>query len=164
MMNKKGIEGLPLKYLAIALVGSLVIAVALQMTGTIQSSVTGATELLADKTTGMVIDATRGDTYVTGFNNLGILSWNFNSSDGRLKVSFVNDGSSVVNIDSITASFNGVDDVSTADRQLLPGESTIPVALDLSSAVSYGDAVSISVSVLMSDASYENGTLVGIAQ
>ncbi len=162
MMNKKGIEGLPLKYLVVALVASLVIAVALQMTNTIQESVTDSSKILADKTTGMVISATQGEKYTTGFENVGVLAWSFNSS-GTLKLSILNEGANTLNIDYINASFNGVD-AKRAGKTLQPGESTEPLNFVLSTASKSGDPVSISVVVVMTDASIEKGTLVGIAE
>lgn len=52
-MNKKGIEGLPLKYLIIVLFASLVIGIVLEFTGTLKTGVSGAvtemSELLGEK-------------------------------------------------------------------------------------------------------------------
>ena len=41
-MNRKGVEGLPLKYIIIAIVAALVVGVLIQVTGTIGQDVTGA--------------------------------------------------------------------------------------------------------------------------
>ena len=41
-MNKKGIECLPLKYLVVALTAAIVIGIILEVTGILQTSITGA--------------------------------------------------------------------------------------------------------------------------
>ena len=55
LKNKKGVEGLPLKYIIIALVAALVVGIALQFTGTlrggIQSTAETLNETLITKTT-----------------------------------------------------------------------------------------------------------------
>ncbi|PIO00125.1 hypothetical protein COT72_03115 [archaeon CG10_big_fil_rev_8_21_14_0_10_43_11] len=163
-MNKKGIEGLPLKYVVVALVGALVIGIAVQMTNTIQTSVEDSTSVISEQTTGLVIDAARGNTYVTGFENVGVLSWSFNATTGDLKVALVNTGVTALDIDYINASFNGITDTSNTDRTLQPGESTRQLTFGLSSLASNGDQISVSLVVVKTDASVERGILVGVAQ
>jgi len=41
-MNKKAVEGLPLRYLIMALAAALVIGIVLEMTGILGTSITGA--------------------------------------------------------------------------------------------------------------------------
>lgn len=50
-MNKKGVEGLPLKYLVVALTAALVIGIVLEVTGILRTSITGAV-LNLNKTVG----------------------------------------------------------------------------------------------------------------
>lgn len=44
--NKKGVEGLPLKYIIIALVAALVVGIALQFTGTLKGGILGTADKL----------------------------------------------------------------------------------------------------------------------
>ena len=164
MLNKKGIEGLPLKYLVIALVASVVIALALQMTSMIQGSVIDSTDLVAESITGRIIESNLGDKYTLGFKDVRILAWSFNSSNGRLTMSIINNGYNVMNIDYITAIFNDISDNSTTDRLLKSSESTPSINFDLSQAANVGDRVSINVIIVMTDDSFDRGSLVGIAQ
>jgi len=41
-MNKKAVEGLPLRYLIMALAAALVVGIVLEMTGMLEISITGA--------------------------------------------------------------------------------------------------------------------------
>lgn len=50
-LNKKAVEGLPLKYIIIALVAALVVGIVLQMTGTLQGGIQSTAEKLNESTT-----------------------------------------------------------------------------------------------------------------
>jgi hypothetical protein len=50
-LNKKAVEGLPLKYIIMALVAALVVGIALQMTGTLQGGIQGTAEKLNSSVT-----------------------------------------------------------------------------------------------------------------
>jgi len=51
LKNKKGVEGLPFKYIIIALVAALVIGMALQFTGILQEGVVGSAERMEESLT-----------------------------------------------------------------------------------------------------------------
>lgn len=52
--DEQGIEGLPLKYIILVLVAALVVAILVQITGTIETGVTEATGELSEGTTDII--------------------------------------------------------------------------------------------------------------
>ncbi|MBI4214987.1 hypothetical protein HY546_03245 [archaeon] len=58
-MNKRGVEGLPLKYVIIILVAALVIALAVTMTNTLGWGVKYASNLTNQSVVGNITDALR---------------------------------------------------------------------------------------------------------
>ena len=169
-MNRKGIEGLPLKYLVIALVASIVIALALQMTSVIQSSVIKSTDLVADTITGRIVESTLGESYTIGFDAVSVFNWIVNSSNslGEVMLSLLNPNEGVVNITRVSVSFGGatVDKVFPDGLALHEGESTEQLYFNIPESVTIesGDKVSVSVSIVFNDSSTDNGRLVGFAQ
>lgn len=169
-MNRKGVEGLPLKYLVIALVGSIVIMLALQMTNLIQGSVIESTDLVTSSITGRIVESTLGDKYSVGFDVLSVFSWavNLSNSLGEIMLSLVNPNSFDVNITRVTVSFGGDSDDKIFNNGLVlhEGESTAQMYFNIPSSVSLeeGDRVSVSVLVLFDDGSTDRGSLVGFAQ
>jgi hypothetical protein len=69
-LNKKGVEGLPLRYIIIALVAALVIGIALQFTGILRGGIMNAAgninDSLTEKTTCELDEETPDITFVSG--------------------------------------------------------------------------------------------------
>jgi hypothetical protein len=170
MMNRKGIEGLPLKYLVIALVASVVIALALQMTSIIQDSVIESTDLVSESITGRIVESTLGEKYTTGFDVLSVFQWSVNSSDslGEVKLSLINPNDFDVNITSVMVSFGGVSIEKSLSQGLVlhEGESSEIFSFNIPETVTIdeGDRVSVRVLVSFADGSGDSGSLVGFAQ
>ncbi len=169
-MSKKGIEGLPLKYLVIALIGSVVIGLALQMTSLIQSNVMKSADIFSNSITGKVTDIALGDKYTLGFDRISIFKWIVNSSNsvGEIGISVINPESSSVNITSISSSLGGETSIKDFPNGLLlhSGESSSMLYFNVPSSVplSKGDSVSVSVSIAFSNGSVDEGSLVSIVQ
>jgi len=160
----KGVEGLPLKYLIIALVGTVSIAMAIQMVNSFQSTVVNTTSLINDQVTGDVVKSVLGDTYVSGFSKIAILDWIF--SDGSLTAILSNIYSADLNITNITASYGGSSNVISYNKILTPGSSSTPLVFNLPS-VAPGTKINIGLDIVIGSnggGNDETGTLTGIAQ
>lgn len=103
MIGKKGVEGLPLKYLVIALVGSLTVGIALQMTGVLRKGVmTGMGIMNQSMTEKIEKGAGINKESLPGFT----VDWNFNNN-GVLEFNIYNTGTEDRNITDIRATFKG---------------------------------------------------------
>jgi len=169
---RKGVEGLPIKYLIIALVGSLVIATALQLTSTIQSSVLSSGELLSNQISGRIVESTLGDTY-TSFvdSSVGVFGWSFDlgRSNSELELFLRNVEDFNLNITSVTAFLGGEDETESFGSGLIlvPGSSSPKLGFNLFKTTNNnknlleGDQISILVKVYYNEGSFDQGSLVG---
>ena len=170
MMNRKGVEDLPLRYLIIALVASIVIALALQMTDIIQGSVINPKDIVSESITGRIIESTLEETYITGFEVVSVFDWVVNSSDslGEVKFSLLNSNNYDINITDVTARFSGVSVQKVFGDGLVlhEGESTESFSFNIPESVpiNEGDKVSVSVFVGFDGGGSDSGSLVGLVK
>lgn len=160
----RGVEGVPLKYLVIALVGSVSIALAVQFVNSFESVIVNTTSLINSEVTGQVVSSTLGDTYVIGLEKLSVLDWSFSSS-GVLNLTLQNVDDSDLNITNVSASFGGVVGFDDSDFILSPGSSKF-FSFSLGSAPQ-GSKVSIGLKVVVGSPGGGNdevGSLVGVVK
>lgn len=72
MLNKKGVEALPLRYIIIALVAALVIGIALQFVGTLKGGVINSAEQMNDTLTEKTTQALDDEDPVVSWNAANI--------------------------------------------------------------------------------------------
>ncbi len=162
-MNHRGVEGLPLKYLILALVASIIIGISLQMMSFLRENVGNNTEIVGNSLTAKILESTIGDSSVSGFRYVGVSDWSLPSDSGDLSLSIFNKYSSPINITNIFASFDDNDAVRSSDFVLQPGEGSVKLIFGLNAQVNSGDSVRVFVNVSISSLGDDIGTLIGKA-
>lgn len=124
MIGKKGVEGLPLKYLVIALVGSLTIGIALQMTGVLRQGVMTGMGIMNQSLNEKIKQSSGLNTETV--SNFGV-DWHYYSDGegvGVLRFTLTNEEEGEVNITNISATYLGATNNLTEEITIEPDETT----------------------------------------